>query len=140
VNTETSKSPWQVEVGDVILRHPDRPTITGEWRVIGEPKMAHGLTSIPYEMPDRGEGVFVLHPDQIVTVRPATTYRVHALFTHEEREAAVQLMAEDARDNTRPEKLLRFAALVENGWPEIFDAAYMRVERHATNASKETTR
>jgi hypothetical protein len=139
MNPETIKNPWQVEVGDVILRHPDRPHITGEWRVTGTPKMANGLTTVTYDMPD-GEGVFVIRPEQTVSVRPATTYRLHALFTREERETAIQLMAEDARNNDRHDQLLRFAALVEAGWPEIFDAAYLRVETRANlNAAKETT-
>lgn len=120
MNAETSKNPWQVEVGDVILRHPDRPTITGEWRVIGEPKMAHGLTTIPYEMSDLGEGVFVLHPDQIVTVRPATTYRVHALLTDAERGPALT-------DTTERERAFLLAQVIHR-FPEIFDDAFARLQ------------
>lgn len=140
MTSETMKNPWQVEVNDVILRHPDRPHVTGEWRATGTPKMANGLTTVTYDTPDGGEGVFVIRPEQMVSVRPATTYRLHALFTRNEREAALQLMAEDARETDRADQLLRFAALVEAGWPEIFDAAYLRVETRANHdAAKETT-
>jgi hypothetical protein len=120
MDTETIKNPWQVEVGDVILRHPDRPEVTGEWRVIGDPKMAFSLTNIPYEMPDGGEGVFVLKPVQTVSVRPATTYRVHALLTHDER--AQVLLAMTPRERTY------LAAELAHRYGEVFDAVYAHLQ------------
>ncbi|HVE26558.1 MAG TPA: hypothetical protein VNC22_14195 [Sporichthya sp.] len=118
---ETIKSPWQVEVGDVILRHPDRPHITGEWRVTGAPKMAYGLTDIPYEMPDGGEGVFVLQPAQTVSVRPAVTYRMHAHLTDRERTDALA----SASDRER----VFLLAQVVHRYPEIFDDAYAHLQK-----------
>jgi hypothetical protein len=120
VSTETIKNPWQVEVGDVILRHPDRPHITGEWRVIGAPKMAHGLTDIPYSMADGGEGVFVLQPIQTVSVRPATTYRVHALLTGDERAQALLAMT--------PRERTYLAAELAHRYGEVFDAVYAHLQ------------
>jgi hypothetical protein len=119
MTSETIKSPWQVETGDVILRHPDRPTVTGEWRVTGNPKMAYGLTDIPYDMPDGGEGVFILQPAQTVSVRPATTYRVHAHLTDTERGQALTGTSE--RERTF------LLAQVIHRYPEIFDDAYARL-------------
>jgi hypothetical protein len=121
MNPETIKSPWQVEVDDVILRHPDRPNVTGEWRVTGNPKMANGLTTVTYSMPDGGEGVFVIRPEQMVSVRPATTYRLHALFTDTERTDALS----GAGDRER----VFLLAQVVHRFPEIFDTAYAHLQK-----------
>jgi hypothetical protein len=124
METEPTKSPWQVEVNDVILRHPDHPETTGEWRVIGDAKTAAGMTTIPYEMDDGGEGVFVLEPIQRVTVRPATTYRVHPLLTDTERGQVLT----SANDRERTFLL----AQVIHRYPEVFDAAHAQLQTART--------
>lgn len=114
-SNEVTKCPWKAEVGDVIIRHPDHPETTGEWTVIGEPKTANTITTIPYSMDDGGEGVFALEVAQRIIVRASRTYILAALLTPAERETALRAM------NTR--ERLHIAETVADRFPEVFDAA-----------------
>jgi hypothetical protein len=118
MNAETIKNPWQVEVGDIILRHPDHP------ETIGDPRMANGITNIPYTMADGGEGVFALYAAQTVSVRPATTYRVHAYLTHDERAQALLAMT--------PNERTYIAAELAHRYGEVFDAVYVHLLKART--------
>ena len=125
---ETTKWPWHLTNTDVIVRDP-RTGVTGEWPVIGEPTISDRVV-VTCQTEDGGEGVFTYEASQRAVVRTQATYTVAPLLTAEQREQALKAMADDACAKDNHDKLLRFAALVLAGWPELFDAAYTRSERH----------
>jgi hypothetical protein len=131
--TETTKWPWHLTNTDVIVRDP-HTGVTGEWPVIGEPQHVAGRTVVYCETEDGGEGVFSYRSNEQAVVRAHTTYTAPPLLTCDEREHALEDMADD------PAKLLRFAALALAGWPEIFDAVYGRVQRHRDHAATTSRR
>lgn len=118
---EIRKQGIDVNAGDIITRHPDRPDVTGEWTVTGRPRTDGWHTTITYSMTDGGEGVFVLKPGQQVTVRPAVTYRAHAHLTDHERCEAFREATSRERDYLIGEVIHRYG--------EIFDAVFLQLQR-----------
>lgn len=131
--SEISKWPSHVTNSDVIVRDP-RTGATGEWPVTGGPQYVNGCTVITCELEDGGERVLVYQPTQRADVRNGVTYTAVPRLTRNEREQALETMI------CNEGELKRFAAVAIAGWPEIFDAAYARVERHRDHAKKAARR
>lgn len=121
METETTTSAWKLNRGQVITRHPNHPDVTGVWTVIGQPKLVQTVVTIPVSMLDGGEDVFVVDFAASITIRDAKTYILTALFTADQREAALlDLTVEECRFVT--------GALMQ-GYAEVFDAIVALLDR-----------
>lgn len=118
--TESTRRPWETNVGDVIVRHPDRPEQEIEARITAPYRYDGYTTWLDYEMPDGSIGVFRFDPGQLATLR-GVTYVVEALLTDTARERAYQGLS--------PDDLGVLAAHVRDLFPEIFDSAMAALGR-----------
>lgn len=108
---EETKRPWQATAGEVIVRHPHSPSVTGEWMVTGRPWRDGWYTQITVATSDGGEQVFVLEPGQMITVRG----EAEGLLTDEERDEAFAALSTDDCGH--------IVAHVASQHPAVFDAA-----------------
>lgn len=69
--TEATCRPWEVEAGDVIVRDPIHPEITGRWTVTGKPWGDGWFTHVTVSLPNGGEHVFTLEPGNQLSIAVA---------------------------------------------------------------------